>query len=41
MLNMYACIYGFVDHIELNLIYDFERTYGKPLIMEMKNMNRC
>ena len=25
MLNMYACIYGFVDHIELNLIYDFER----------------
>ena len=26
MLNMYACIYGFVDHIELNLIYDFERA---------------
>ena len=25
MLNMYACIYGFINEIELNLIYDFER----------------
>jgi len=25
MLNMYASIYGFLDDIELNLIYDFEK----------------